>query len=79
MNLNFTVAFLLTSKTWDDQFAGKVGGGWVISINWEGILVMGNDSEKRGGGGGDTLLRTMAPEKMQHSRKGPVKVELKEH
>ena len=52
----------------------------MISINWEGILVMGNDSEKRGrGGGGDTLLRTMAPEKMQHSRKGPVKVELKEH
>ena len=34
---------------------------------------------KEGRGGGDTLLRTMAPEKMQHSRKGPVKVELKEH
>ena len=35
--------------------------------------------KRGGGGGGDTLLRTMAPEKMQHSRKGPVKVELKEH
>ena len=25
--LNFTVAFLLIRKTWDDPFAGKVGVG----------------------------------------------------
>ena len=27
IELNFTVAFLLLRKTWDDRFAGKVGGG----------------------------------------------------
>ena len=27
IELNFTVAFLLIRKTWDDQFTGKVGGG----------------------------------------------------
>ena len=27
IELNFTVAFLLIWKTWDDQFAGKVGDG----------------------------------------------------
>ena len=26
IELNFTVAFLLIRKTWDDGFAGKVGG-----------------------------------------------------
>ena len=26
IELNFTVAFLLVRKTWDDQFADKVGG-----------------------------------------------------
>ena len=26
IELNFTVAFLLIRKTWDDRFAGKVGG-----------------------------------------------------
>ena len=26
IELNFTVALLLTKKTWDDRFAGKVGG-----------------------------------------------------
>ena len=26
IELNFTVALLLTRKTWDDRFAGKVGG-----------------------------------------------------
>ena len=26
IDLNFTVAFLLVRKTWDDQFADKVGG-----------------------------------------------------
>ena len=25
IELNFTVAFLVIRKTWDDQFAGKVG------------------------------------------------------
>ena len=25
MELNFTVAFLLIRKSWDDRFAGKVG------------------------------------------------------
>ena len=37
IELNFTVAFLLIRKTWDDQFGGKVGG--------RGI-------SKNGGGGG---------------------------
>ena len=26
IELNFTVAFLLIKKTWNDRFAGKVGG-----------------------------------------------------
>ena len=26
IELNFTVAFLLVRKTWDDQFADKMGG-----------------------------------------------------
>ena len=26
IELNFTVAFLLIRKTWDDRFVGKVGG-----------------------------------------------------
>ena len=32
IELNFTVAFLLKRKTWDDRFASKVGG-WVILRN----------------------------------------------
>ena len=39
---NFTVAFLLIWKTWDDKFAGKVGG-WRILRN-RGILIMGDDT-----------------------------------
>ena len=27
IELNFIAAFLLVRKTWDDRFAGKVGGG----------------------------------------------------
>ena len=27
IELNFTAAFLLIRKTWDDGFAGEVGGG----------------------------------------------------
>ena len=45
LELNVTVAFLLIRKTWDDRFAGKVGGGtggggWEILRNG-GNLVMG--------------------------------------
>ena len=39
IELNFTVAFLLIMKPWDDVFASEVGGGWRILRN--------------GGGGGD--------------------------
>ena len=42
IELNFTVAFLLIRKTWDDGFAGKVGGQ-------EG----GCEILRNGGGGGD--------------------------
>ena len=55
IDLNFTVAFLLIRKTWDDQFAIKVGG-------W-GILRNGRDPSNGGmilkWGGVDTPLRTM--------------------
>ena len=30
IELNFTVAFLLIWKTWDDGFAGKVGGWGIV-------------------------------------------------
>ena len=40
IELNFTVAFLLLRKTWDDQFTGKVGG----------ILVMGRGGDFEMGG-----------------------------
>ena len=30
---NFTVTFLLTRKTWDDRFAGKVGGGGGLTLS----------------------------------------------
>ena len=33
IELNFTVAFLLIRKTWDDGFASEVGGGWWILTN----------------------------------------------
>ena len=39
IELNFTVAFLLIRKTWDDGFASEVGR-WGILRNG-GILVMG--------------------------------------
>ena len=47
--LNFTVAFLLIRKTWDDRFAGKVGG-WTFLRNG-GILVMGRGMILKWGGG----------------------------
>ena len=34
LNLNFTVAFLLIRKTWDDWFAGKLGGWWILRNEW---------------------------------------------
>ena len=46
--INFTAAFPLIRKTWDDGFAGKVGG-------W-GILRNGGDPSN---GGVDALLWTM--------------------
>ena len=49
IELNFTVAFLLIKKTWNDRFAGKVGGCGISRYGRGGrILVMG-----RWGGGGD--------------------------
>ena len=55
IELNFTVAFLLIRKTWDDRFTGKVGG-------W-GILKNGGGDPSNGGiilkWGDDTPLRTM--------------------
>ena len=30
IELHFTVAFLLIRKTWNDRFAGKVGGGEIL-------------------------------------------------
>ena len=44
IEVNFTVAFLLIRKTWDDGFAGQVG-------EW-GILRNGGDFEMGGEGGG---------------------------
>ena len=41
IEINFTVAFLLKRKTWEDRFAGKVGQGAGDFKKWEGILVMG--------------------------------------
>ena len=30
IELNFTVAFLLIKKTWNDRFAGEMGGGGIL-------------------------------------------------
>ena len=46
IEINFTVAFQLIMKTWDNRFVGKIG--------WWGILRNGV------GGGVDTPLRTMS-------------------
>ena len=46
IELNFTVAFLLIRKTWDDQFVGKIGGLGILRNG--GILVMGDDFEMGG-------------------------------
>ena len=55
IELNFTVASLLTRKTWDDRFAGNVEG-WGILRNG-GILVMWRMILKWGV---DAPLRTMS-------------------
>ena len=55
IELNFTVAFLLMTKTGDGWFADKVGGGWKILRNG-GILVMRGQFWN----GGDTPFPTMA-------------------
>ena len=50
IEIHFTVAFLLIRKTWDDRFAGKVGG-WGILRNGGGMILKS--------GGSDTPLWTM--------------------
>ena len=39
IELNLTIAFLLIRKSWDEQFASKKGGRWILRNG--GILVMG--------------------------------------
>ena len=48
IELNFTDAYMLIRKTWDDRFAVKVGDRGFQEL--EGILVSG------GGGGGEGLI-----------------------
>ena len=50
IELNFTVAFLLLRKTWDDRFAGKVGGGGMGDLNKQGggSQKWGDDFEMEG-------------------------------
>ena len=57
IELNFTVAFLLIRKTWNDWFAGKVGMG--NFKKWRDPSNEGNDFDMGGGGEVDTPLRTM--------------------
>ena len=52
------------------DFLVRWGDGWIQEMGGGG-----NDSEK----GGDIPLRFMSMEKIQYSRKGPMKVELKVH
>ena len=40
IELNFTVAFLLIRKTYDDGFAGKIGGWGILKKRGGGVLVM---------------------------------------
>ena len=48
IELNFTVAFLLIRKTWNDWFAGKVGMG--NFKKWRDPSNEGNDFDMGGGG-----------------------------
>ena len=52
IKLNFTDAFMLIRKTWDDQFAGKVGG--IGDFHSNGRMIF-----KWQGGGVETTLWTM--------------------
>ena len=54
IELNFTVAFLLIRKTWDDQFTSKVGDVGILRNGGRMILKWGG-----GRGGVDTPLQTM--------------------
>ena len=51
IELNFTVAFLLIRKTWDDRFAGKLRDGWFYEMGGRGggVLVIGGMILKWGG------------------------------
>ena len=64
IELNFTVSFLFIRKTWDDWFAGKVGG-WGI-LRHGGILVMGDNFEIGGGGADTPFLWTMILKKPKY-------------
>ena len=46
IELNFTVVFLLIRKTWDDGFAGELGGCGILRGGE--ILVMEDDFEMGG-------------------------------
>ena len=48
IELNFTVAFLLIKKAWDDQFSSKVGGGIGDFKKW-GDPIHGRDNFEKGG------------------------------
>ena len=48
IELNFTVAFLLIRKTWDDQFTSKVGDVGILRNGGRMILKWGGGGE--GGG-----------------------------
>ena len=54
IELNFTVAFLLITKTWNDQFAGKVGGCGILR-NRGDLSNVGDDFEM----GVDTPFQTI--------------------
>ena len=62
IELNFAVAFLLIRKTWDDRFAGKVGGYFKNFKNhFLKFLKSPNPPTPTlpaGGGDGDTPLQT---------------------
>ena len=51
IELNFTVAFLLIRKTWNDRFTGKVGE-WRILRNGRDPSTGGMILKWGGGGGG---------------------------
>ena len=54
IELNFTVAFLLITQTWNDRFAGKVGGSGILR-NRGDLSNVGDDFEM----GVDTPFQTI--------------------